>query len=88
MSKEIDEIKEKIARRLHVLDKNLRPEFLIWTNLTAKDKQYFYDVADQILSIETPTHRLAIVRKKPELPIVRDTKQAILDAGFVQEEKE
>ena len=100
MSKEIDEIKEKIARKSASfgydycdIAKRMDAKGDFTEALNAEGK-----FAEEILKVETPTHRIAIVKKKPELPliqidtadeagIVRRTKKALLDAGFVQEEK-
>ena len=84
MSKGIDEIKEKAM----AIGAKIWHEEITVT-----------DGVNQILSLETLTHRIAIVKKKPELPDLplfdtgaeqetyRIAQLDMLDSGFVQEGK-
>lgn len=70
MSKEYEEIKEKIAERIY-LDWNRDENFPTWAELPEYRKNsYRLWVKGYIFSeeAETPTHRITIVRKKVELP--------------------
>ena len=97
MGKEIDEIKEKMADRLcPIVECQHNHKCLTCPRMTAME-----ELVNEILVVETSTLRLAIVKKKAELPnryltawegtgtqCYKLAQQDMLNAGFVQEVKE
>jgi hypothetical protein len=71
VSKEREEIIEKIAEYFYDCENGIFPERAIiteWRLAKEEDRAEYYQRAEEILKIETPTHRLAIVRKGAEYP--------------------
>lgn len=60
MSKELDEMREMAARLIRNKDD--------WESLPLPLCAIYYKRADDLLSLETDTCRIAVVKKNPELP--------------------
>lgn len=88
MSKEYEEIREKIAKIL--FHQTTERDESDWESRAVFVKKTYIERADQILTLETPTCRLAVVRKEPNLPYTGFSAlhaDDMLEANFVQEVK-